>query len=201
MNHIIYRFQFCKTFFLVLSELVQSLLFWLRRLPFSWKTPLGYVIALTVETMSIYSIGCIAVPIQSFLIGSCWLLKTFVADVAHHLHKINLSSRRKNYKNVKKRVCGILRDLSEMKQLSVIQRRRYKSLKWHWRIMCFCLLLAWSTCWTIFLNFVLLRHSCGHCWLFGILSLYFIFNKLSAKMKIRTHRPTLLISTKPDSFI
>lgn len=110
------------------SKLFTKLLWLFQRLPFSWKTPLGYHIALMIEAMSFYSVGSIAVPIQSFFVGSCWLMHKFVADITIDLHRINLSTRRRNYKNVKKRFGAILTDLSEMKQLSISNEKRRNSV-------------------------------------------------------------------------
>lgn len=50
-------------------------------MPFDWRTPFGYFIALAALGIGLHCISFAAVPVICFLIQSCRLLKTFVEDI------------------------------------------------------------------------------------------------------------------------
>lgn len=56
-----------------------------NRLPFNWKTPLGYSIALSLQAIGTYCSSVCGVPTVCSMIGCCWLLATFVEDMTNDL--------------------------------------------------------------------------------------------------------------------
>lgn len=56
-----------------------------KRLPFDWKTPLGYSIALVLQAIGTYCTSVCGVPSLCSMIGCCCLLATFVEDITNDL--------------------------------------------------------------------------------------------------------------------
>lgn len=53
-------------------------LFRIRRLPFNWRTPFGYFVAMFLECIGSYSNLLITFVMICFYFGSCWLISLFV---------------------------------------------------------------------------------------------------------------------------
>lgn len=89
------------------------------RLPFNWKTPSGYTLAL----VGFYAAGYASMFGNSstvlFMIGSCWLTITFIKDIQNDLSALNVTKRRRiNGQKLRKRFCNIVRQFCEIEQLS-----------------------------------------------------------------------------------
>lgn len=70
-------------------------------MPFNWRTPFGYLIALTGESLASFSLVFLGIPFVGIFIGSCWLLTAFLRDISCDL--ANLSVDAKFKRNKKKR--------------------------------------------------------------------------------------------------
>lgn len=65
-----------------------------------------------------------AVPAICFLIGSCWLFISFAKDATNDLSLlINVEKPRRNYAELGKRFCDIVRAYSDVKELSMTWSR------------------------------------------------------------------------------
>lgn len=91
----------------------------LCRLPFNWKTPLGYSLALLGFFTAMYATLLSNCPIVPSVISSCWLIITFITDIKNELSQLNATVTRKvNQRKFKKRLCVIIQQFSVIKQLS-----------------------------------------------------------------------------------
>lgn len=90
------------------------------RLPFNWKTPFGYLIALLFETVAMFGVNLGSVPIGCFLLGTCWLVMAFVDDIINDISILNGygKSMRDAWK-VKPQFHFIVQNIADAKQLSV----------------------------------------------------------------------------------
>lgn len=59
------------------------------RLPYDWKTPLGYSLAMLEQSIAAYSSCASVVSMGSFFIGCCWLIISFVKDITNELNLLN----------------------------------------------------------------------------------------------------------------
>lgn len=84
------HFQWCKLTILQTKNTLQKLLgmllsFYLVliwRLPFNWRTPLGYLIALLLQGTLIFGMTYTDIPVFCFLFQSCQLLDAFAQDIS-----------------------------------------------------------------------------------------------------------------------
>lgn len=89
------------------------------RLPVNSKTPTGYAIAFCVETSGAIYTVCIGVPYFCLTLGSLWIIKTFVKDIANDLPTLNVSEvTDATTREVTERFGAIAQGLSDAKQLS-----------------------------------------------------------------------------------
>lgn len=91
--------------------------FW--SLPFDWKTPLGYLFVLVVESMATFCTCLYLTASLCFYIGSTWMLKSFVEDAANgfsHLNEAETSHR--NSKKMKTHFNDIVQLYADAKELS-----------------------------------------------------------------------------------
>lgn len=90
-----------------------------HRLPFDWKTPHGYLIALILESIVSFTAGSIVVPPVCFVIGACLLITTFVNNIAAEVPHLNVN-KRSDGKNqaLKSHFCNVIRDIADAKQFS-----------------------------------------------------------------------------------
>lgn len=65
--------------------------FYHSRLPFDWKTPLGYLVAYFIVSVAAFCTFNCAYLFCCFLIGSCWLSVTMVTDITSDLDALNVS--------------------------------------------------------------------------------------------------------------
>lgn len=90
-----------------------------QRIPWDWRAPFKYVIALIAQTIAkLCTLYCVA-PVIAFVIGSCWLFCAFLEDITEELYGLRaerLSIARQN--EMKGHFCKIMRLYSDVKQLS-----------------------------------------------------------------------------------
>lgn len=111
----------CSIVIFLMFNFNANLLFCAGRLPFNWKTPIGYFVALATEYAYCYCTLMGFSPIFGFFLGSAWLASTFAKDITNdviELSSISKTSRKKNGKELKKRFWYIIRFYSDAKQLS-----------------------------------------------------------------------------------
>lgn len=89
-------------------------------MPFNWKTPLGYLIALLFECISSYYAALFLVPLLCFLFGSCFLLRSFVKDITNDLSLLNActtSAKPKNKSGTNKNLTNTKRNDEKIEQI------------------------------------------------------------------------------------
>lgn len=90
------------------------------RLPFNWKQPIGYAIALSMQCIEVYYSVMAGVILGSYAIGSCFLLKSFVNDITNDILLFNLEAAVSdhNYELTAKRFIHFVQEFSNVKELS-----------------------------------------------------------------------------------
>ena len=95
------------------------------RLPFNWKTPIGYLIALIFIDVAVFGafLGIMATVALSASF-SC-LLISFAESIENDVNSLNAMSAKcgENIVQMKKLFKNIIEDLSDMKQLSKIRHK------------------------------------------------------------------------------
>lgn len=140
------------------------------RLPFNWKTPVGYSIVLAFESIVLSSIGLTCVPLISFIVGSCWLTNSFVKDIASDLINFNVKKKRGTQRRAKKHLCKVINDFADAKQLSKPTRPLLQlPLK-------YCNFVFWI--FKIYWNFSLKTNGYDHwiVWLFYCQFIHMVFS-------------------------
>lgn len=91
-------------------------------MPFNWKTPSGYLITLLFEFFSFHCADVFIIAVLCFLVGTCFLLKSFIADITNDLHLLSNGKIKtvKQAQRIQKIFCEIAQDLAKIKELSVI---------------------------------------------------------------------------------
>lgn len=88
-----------------------------KRLPFSGKTPIGYLLCFVFVTLGAYcALSCI-VPTISFSIGLAILSRAFIEKSIIDLKELGKKAR-KNSGQAKQLFCSIVQDFSDLKELS-----------------------------------------------------------------------------------
>lgn len=94
------------------------------RIPFDWKTPLGYLAAFIFIYASLFGSLLCLIPILCLSLGSAWLVGSLVNDIANDVHDFNHAfnkksnkNRRKTMENSAERFYSILPDFSDIKEL------------------------------------------------------------------------------------
>lgn len=91
----------------------------LYRIPVDSKTPFGYAIAFCVELLGSFFTSYIVIPYLCLAIGSLWVIRSFVKDIANDLPNLDVSKvTAASTKKVTECFCAIAQGLSEAKQLS-----------------------------------------------------------------------------------
>lgn len=90
-----------------------------HRLPFNWKTPIGYMIALASEWAIIHS-AILTAAIFVFFVGSAWLIICLIKDITNDLSELNITGTSlHSRRELRERFCYIIQFYSDAKQLSV----------------------------------------------------------------------------------
>lgn len=91
------------------------------RLPFDWKAPLGYSIALMLSATSVFYILYCGVAAVSTFVGLNLItiaIADGIADDVNIMNELNIKSDRNDFE-AKLLFCNIINDFSDVKQLSV----------------------------------------------------------------------------------
>lgn len=95
--------------------------FSLFRLPFNWKTPIGYSFAFLLASGSAFAVAYTILPTACFAIGSYWLAIVVVKDIINDFHlrcdKISTENGKKT-RELKEHLCDVIKDITDVKQLS-----------------------------------------------------------------------------------
>lgn len=91
--------------------------FFLFRLPFSWKTPAGFTIAILIESVSSFCALYSILPIGCFTIGSYLLLAAAIKFIANGFRVLCKKSI-ENGKELENLFVRVISDVSDLKRLS-----------------------------------------------------------------------------------
>lgn len=104
---------------MLIAQPLFLLLFVPKRLPFGWRTPLRYLIAVLPQAAGVFCIVFNVAPVVGFMFGTCLLVIAFIEDITGEFRALGANAEMaKNYMATKKRFCHILQLYSEVKQLS-----------------------------------------------------------------------------------
>lgn len=92
--------------------------FFFIRLPFNWKTPIGYFIASIFFAGAIFCLLFGIIPVVCLFIGSCWLFICFAKDMTNELSNLNAIARAKNQRELEERFAKVIKMHVNVKQLS-----------------------------------------------------------------------------------
>lgn len=97
---------------------ISMYIFYYNRLPFNWKTPLGYTTAYLFGCISVYTIICSILPTICLTVGSYWLNKAIIKDIIMDYRILNDKASDINQKEMLELFCKVIEDMSDSKQLS-----------------------------------------------------------------------------------
>lgn len=89
------------------------------RLPFNWKSPSGYFIALLLQSTEIFCMTYADIPVFWFLFQSCQLFEAFVEDISNavlHLDMDKSKSAKETQIQPTEQFINLLRNFSTIKQ-------------------------------------------------------------------------------------
>ena len=86
------------------------------RMPFDWKTPIGYAVTISIRFGAVASMTCLCCCMLCFLGGVCWLLMAFVEDIREDIHDLN--EEKNNGSKLKMKLNDLIEFHSTVKQLS-----------------------------------------------------------------------------------
>lgn len=102
--------------------------FFLFSFPFEWKSPIGYVVAVIIQSIGLYTMTLFNYSAIFFVISHCVFIIVFCSDRDQDLHMLNesiktvIKKKKKLSTNcrieVKKKLCKFIRFQCETKQLS-----------------------------------------------------------------------------------
>lgn len=88
----------------------------MKRLPFDWKTPFGYFIAVVPQAIDVFCVVFNVPPIIGFMYGSCSLIIAFIEDITSEFKALAINERMKpNFMKMKKRFCNIIQLYTDVK--------------------------------------------------------------------------------------
>lgn len=100
-----------------------------RRFPFNWHNPIGYIIALSIEYITVISATVIALGIVTPVIASCIMIIALAKEVKHSVKEIRKHVKSKKYRmNVTKLFPELIEFYSNAIRLSKF------ILKFKWKI-------------------------------------------------------------------
>lgn len=95
------------------------------RLPYNWKTPLGYLITLVFQAVAAISTFLSFIPTICLLCGSCFLIIAFVDDISNDLDILNNidggGMSRPCHRIVKERFCNTIQFHTDLKGLVTVK--------------------------------------------------------------------------------
>lgn len=87
-------------------------------MPFDWKTPFGYLIALLCETSAFYSTVLVCVPLICILVGPCILFMSMAKDITDELRLLDgIGETNRCERRIKERFCHVVQMFADVKQL------------------------------------------------------------------------------------
>lgn len=93
------------------------------RLPFNWKTPFGYVIAVIFISAACFATLYVLTLTLSFYASSCWLFIFYVKDISNDVSFLAVGGQSNRcHRKMKERFCKIVQLNSIVKQLSEIKK-------------------------------------------------------------------------------
>lgn len=133
-----------------------------HRLPYNWKTPLGFLFTGLVVTATYFAIFLCILPTVLFFAGSCQYIIIFVQDIANDLENLSVENiqNRSETDQVDRRVtfCKIIKLHSEVKQLSMNRAQVLKHTLTHLR---FSIQVRWQIQWDLWIHHVHLLLVCS----------------------------------------
>lgn len=101
------------------------------RFPFDWKTPFGYLVGVSIQGVSMWSVVFCVHNALCLLVGLCWIMIAFIIDIETEFKTLNKKYRHKNgqfikYKEFRQQFYQIVQFHSDVKQLSWFE----ENLKW-----------------------------------------------------------------------
>lgn len=91
--------------------------FLFSRAPFNWRTPSGYLIVFTIQTITIVFMVHMSSCFMSLLIGSCWIVMTFSDELKSELNALN-ESKSINNQELTRKLSNFVQFHTETIQLS-----------------------------------------------------------------------------------
>lgn len=141
------------------------------RMPFNWKTPIGFLVIFLFQCVNVNNAAMIVTPTMCFFVGSCILLKSLIEDITNDLNSLNqdeqkMSKLDKRKKIAKEDFCYVIQEFSDVKQLSVLflHFSNYLCLREVENITKFYQILDLSWKSIRYMKFWSLLSSCGFCY-------------------------------------
>lgn len=101
------------------NNLKKNLIFVYESIPFNWKTPIGYTVELTAQSISTFGTVYGVIPTVSLFIGIMQLIRCSLKDIANDLNALDVYvAWNRNDKKINKLFRNIIVDFSTAKQLS-----------------------------------------------------------------------------------
>lgn len=97
------------------------------RLPFDWRTPLGYLFAELFEVVAYASVVLCVTTIFCIYGGCCWVFVTFIQDIADDLKLLSVGgASNRHQKKRQERFRETIRLHSDVKELSRKEHSKYR---------------------------------------------------------------------------
>lgn len=95
-----------------------------KRLPFDWKTPIGYIITLAfLYATTFFALSCL-IPILSLVIGCGWFALIFTEEIQNDVKTLNKICQKSSDKKHKKH-----RNIQKFEESFIIIMQDYSALK------------------------------------------------------------------------
>lgn len=131
-----------------MTILKSAFVWWCCRLPFDWKTPITYLMALAIMYVVLIHVYIFASAAISFEIGSYLWVVEFIEDIKHDTESINkIAKSRRNRWQTMQRLRDSIEFHCHIKQFSIC----FLNFRWNIRIS-----TVWS--WPDFTKFRLVRN-------------------------------------------
>lgn len=92
-----------------------------NRLPFSWKNPIGYLLAWLAQVAAARSSMVLLNLVLSFLFGNCYLIIGILKELENDFEHFNgIEPSNADYNEMKMHFCQIIRCYTDVRQLSCL---------------------------------------------------------------------------------
>lgn len=85
----LYPYAYCYNMAVILDCFFKMEIF--RRLPFDWKTPVGYAGCTFIEISIIYAMSEVFSVISALTVGLCYFASSFVSDLEENLFRLEMN--------------------------------------------------------------------------------------------------------------